>query len=99
MEPITGIDVMRKNAGVFDDYPSGNLLSGPGKLAKSMAIKYRSDNNIDLTNPDSAISIWSTGTPDLTDNEVEATKRIGISQAADLPWRFIVRGSTAVSRR
>jgi len=69
--------------------------NGPGKLCRRLKIDL-SHNGLDLSSTDSPIWI-ARGT------ELEApiitTTRIGITRAADKPWRFYILGSSGVSRR
>lgn len=69
--------------------------SGPGKLCRHWAIS-GADNGADLMNP--ASGLWLEPGPPLTDEQVLATPRIGISVATDYPWRFIVKDHPHISR-
>ena len=72
------------------------LTSGPGKLTKAFAIP-RAFDGMDLTDPNSPLFL-AEGEP-VCDDDVVTTARIGITKAADYPWRFYVRSSRFVSRR
>jgi len=88
LEPLAGIEVMRKRRNrerVLD------LCSGPGKLTQAMGIT-RAQNGADLTKGPLRIL---DGKP--APFEVEITPRIGISECADWPLRFVVAGSKFVS--
>lgn len=70
-------------------------VCGPGRLCQGMGITL-DENEADLLGP----SLWIGHTPDFpADSTVMATPRIGISQATDLPWRFVLAGNPHVSGR
>ncbi|MDX6697338.1 MAG: DNA-3-methyladenine glycosylase [Solirubrobacteraceae bacterium] len=87
LEPVAGVEIMRARRGLerVED-----LCSGPGKLCQALGIGLDL-NGADLT--DGPIRILAGETPPLL-----ASPRIGITKAADLPWRFSARGSRFVSR-
>jgi DNA-3-methyladenine glycosylase len=87
LEPLHGLEAMRERRGLerLED-----LCSGPGKLCQALGIGLDLDGS-DLA--DGPIRILAGETPPL----VEGT-RIGITKAADLPWRFTAAGSRFVSR-
>jgi DNA-3-methyladenine glycosylase len=92
LEPIEGVDAMRKRRGL-DRVEA--LCSGPGKLSQALDIELEHD-GIDLA--DGPITIFQ---PPAEWREVEivAGARIGLTKAAELPWRFCARGSRFLSRR
>ena len=67
--------------GVADDR---NLCSGPGKLTQALAIDHTHDGARADVAP-------FTLAPPASPVDWEATRRIGISKAIDLPWRFVER--------
>ena len=84
-----GMDpVMRRRRGLEDERM---LCSGPGKLASALAIT-NAQNGLALTAPPFALHA-RTLTP-----EIVTGVRIGITKAADLPWRYGLKGSRFVSR-
>jgi DNA-3-methyladenine glycosylase len=91
LEPTEGIDLMRERRG---QERIETLCSGPGKLAEALGIDL-SLNGADLFQPPFELSEpageWSTV-------DVVTGPRIGITKAADLPWRYSVSGSRYVSR-
>ena len=91
LEPLEGLEEMRERRGLerVDD-----LCSGPGKLTQALAIE------LDLNGSDLAGGPISIEPPPPGWEEVEPVvgTRIGITKAADLPWRFCVPGSRSVSR-
>ncbi|MFI5258173.1 MAG: DNA-3-methyladenine glycosylase [Candidatus Limnocylindrales bacterium] len=81
-----------------DALPVAKLASGPGLACAAFSVA-RSDDGIDLCDPDSDLRL-ETGTGDepLT---VEAGPRVGVDYAPEpwrsLPWRFFVPGSPSLS--
>lgn len=70
---------------------------GPGRLTKALNITRIAHNEIDLTHPDSPLTLLP-GDP-IPDSHIVQTTRIGISQGADFPWRFYIEDSPWVSVR
>jgi len=92
LEPLGGLDLMyAARAAAKRDR---DLCSGPGRLAQAMGIGGVHD-GIDLV--EGAYRVLDDGMPPPA-SPVVAT-RIGISRAADAPWRWYVAGSPSVSRR
>jgi DNA-3-methyladenine glycosylase len=91
LEPVEGIDAMRARRGLerVED-----LCSGPGKLTQALGI------GLDLDGSDLVAGPIQVGPRPAgwTDVEILAGTRIGITKAADLPWRFCAVGSRSVSR-
>jgi DNA-3-methyladenine glycosylase len=92
LEPIAGLELMRlRRAGFSRDR---DLCSGPGKLTQALDIELR-DNRSDLSHGPVRISARSTGRDA---PPILADRRIGITRAVELPWRFCVAGSRFLSR-
>ena len=89
LEPLEGIELMTRRRG---GRPLRELASGPGRLAQALGID-RALYGHDLTRA----PLWIR--QDGEDPEWVATPRIGIREAADLPYRFVVAGSPFASRR
>ncbi len=70
---------------------------GPGRLTRALGITRQVFNGKLLTDPDSGLYL-SAGEP-IPDAQVVQTTRIGITKAADYPWRFYVKDSAWVSVR
>ncbi len=89
IEPTHGVDRMRaRRAGIDDDRL---LCGGPGRLTQALAV----DDSIDgLSLADAGLTIGER-TAQL---DVVGVPRIGISQATELPWRMVARGSRYLSR-
>lgn len=94
LEPLEGIPEMYKLRGIEKDSDSRKLTSGPGRLAAAFGITRERDNGKDLTSSRSDLYIADDGTPA---PKVLITKRIGITKAADMPFRYIVAGNRFVS--
>ena len=94
LEPVDGTETMRGNRGGIPE--TRQLTNGPGKLAQALALTRLSHNGVDVTDPKSEIQIVAHEYPAF---EMVTTTRIGITQGADLPWRYYVRGNPYVSRR
>lgn len=93
LEPVSGIDAMRRNRG---NLPDRQLTNGPGKLAQALALTRLSHNGLDITHPGSELYVLP---QEGLAFETVATTRIGISQGVDLPWRYYIRGNASVSRK
>src|SRR5271165_2834701 len=92
LEPRSGISLMRERRGLSDERA---LCSGPGKLTQALGIEL-SENGTDLRRGPIVVSARPRAWRDVA---VVSDRRIGISQAVDLPWRFTAAGSRFVSRR
>jgi DNA-3-methyladenine glycosylase len=96
LEPVEGEALMRRRRGL-PDAPAARLCRGPGALCRALGIT-RSENGADLVR--GALRVLDGGGPSA--RAVVRTARIGVDYAgADAlrPWRFTVRGSSAVSGR
>lgn len=91
LEPLDGIEVMRERRGVSD---LRDLCSGPGKLAQALAIGLEHDDT-DLATGPVRILAPPAGSGRLAP---VVGPRIGITKAAELPWRICAAGSRFVSR-
>jgi DNA-3-methyladenine glycosylase len=89
-EPLAGQERMRALRG---GRGGTELASGPGKLAEAFAIELAHSGSDALTGP---LRLERPARADAV--EIAAGPRIGISKAADLPYRFFLRGSPHVTR-
>jgi len=91
LEPLEGVEEMRARRGLerFED-----LCSGPGKLTQALDIE------LDLNGSDLLGGPIAIESPPLgwESPELLVGPRIGITKAAELPWRFCAAGSRSVSR-
>ena len=88
LEPTAGLALMRRRRGT-DSIQA--LCSGPGKLSRALGICGK-DHGMDLCEDPSRCF-----TARKAPVEVMSDVRIGISKAAHLPWRFLVKESRFVS--
>jgi DNA-3-methyladenine glycosylase len=96
LEPLDGIELMRARRGLPEG-PDWKLCRGPGALCRAMGLT-RAEDGADLVR--SRLRILDT-TP-MPASQIARTARIGVAYAgtdALRPWRFLVRGSVAVSGR
>ena len=91
IEPLAGLDLMRSRRRAART-PS-DLTNGPGKLCQALGIEGR-HSGLSLQRPPLRIR---RGAP-VPDDDVIVTPRIGITRAAALPLRWLVRGNRYVSR-
>jgi DNA-3-methyladenine glycosylase len=91
LEPVSGVQRMRERRGLVDER---ELCSGPGKLTQALGI------GLDLNDADLVGGPIRLSLPpaERARPEVVVDRRIGITKAADLPWRFCAAGSPFVSR-
>jgi DNA-3-methyladenine glycosylase len=91
LEPLDGIEVMRARRRVARD---GELCNGPGKLTQALGIGLALNRTSLLDGP---IRIEPRA-PGWEAPALDVGKRIGITKAVDLDWRFCARGNRHVSR-
>jgi len=96
LEPVDGEVLMRRRRRL-PDAPAWRLCRGPGALCQAMGIG-RAENGADLV----CGALRIRDAPGVPARRVARTARIGVGYAgadAARPWRFLVRGSRAVSGR
>jgi DNA-3-methyladenine glycosylase len=91
LEPVEGVELMRERRRVARDE---DLCNGPGKLTQALGIEL-SLNGTSLV--DGPIEVTARS-PGAREPRVVVGERIGITKAADLPWRFCDADSRHVSR-
>jgi len=87
LEPTHGVAAMEARRGTSN---LRALCSGPGKVAQALGVSADDDGRLPWVKP---FALLDSGErlPYLT------TPRVGITKAADLPWRYVVRGSVWTS--
>jgi DNA-3-methyladenine glycosylase len=91
LEPVEGVEQMRARRGLER---LTNLCSGPGKLTQALGIQL-AHNGCDLAQGPVVIGArrgrWR-------EVPVSIDRRVGITRAVELPWRFCAAGSRFLSR-
>jgi DNA-3-methyladenine glycosylase len=90
LEPCKGIDLMRARRGVERHE---DLCSGPGKLSQALGIGLELNGSSLVAGPIRVLPREAGYRP-----EIVTAPRVGITKAADLPWRFCAAESRCVSR-
>ena len=88
IEPTAGLNAMRRRRGLTDERL---LCAGPGRVCQALGIT-AADNGLALDAP--PFELYA------RDRAVEVVKgvRIGITKAAELPWRYGLKGSRFLSK-
>ena len=89
LQPTHGLELMRVRRGVQDERL---LCSGPGRLGQALGITKAMDGMAIGVEPFELL-------PGQAALDVAVGVRIGITKAAEQPWRFGLQGSRFVSRR
>ncbi len=89
VEPTSGTEIMKKRRGVENLHL---LCSGPGRLCQALAVSI-AHNGLPLDR--TPFQIFPHDSP----VEVSVGARIGITRAAEMPWRFALAGSRFLSRK
>ena len=91
LEPVEGIDVMRR---FRPNVPDSELTNGPGKLTKALAIdKSLNEQDMTIKGP---LFVEDPGKDDL---EIWRSTRVGIREGSDRLWRFYIKVNPYVSKR
>ncbi|HET7046606.1 MAG TPA: DNA-3-methyladenine glycosylase [Gaiellaceae bacterium] len=88
LEPLAGLDAMRARRGLED---VRLLCAGPGRLCQALGVS-RLHDALPLDRPPFELHERTAGP------EVRRGPRIGITRAAELPWRYGLAGSRFLSR-
>lgn len=88
LRPAAGLSVMRRRRGVAEER---SLCSGPGKLCQALGVSI-AHNGLPLDRPPFELRARE------HDVEIAAGVRIGITKAADLPWRYGLKDSAFLSK-
>ena len=89
LEPTHGIPAMRRRRGLHDER---SLCSGPGKLCEALGVTIK-QSELPLDQPPFALHAR------IGKADVVSGVRIGITKAADLPWRYGLKASRFLSKR
>lgn len=89
LEPVSGIEKMReRREGISDKL----LTAGPGRLTKALGIGREDHGTAFMENEGCGIILGE-------QSDIVSGPRIGISKAADLPWRYGDPSSKCLSRK
>jgi DNA-3-methyladenine glycosylase len=88
LEPTQGIEAMCGRRGLDDPRL---LCAGPGRLCQALGVT-REHDGLPLDEPPFRLERRQ------SDVEIVTGPRVGISRAADLPWRYALAGSRYLSR-
>lgn len=91
LEPIAGLELMRARRGVDDER---ELCSGPGKLTVALDLELHHNDISLLAGP----IVISPRPPGWRAVQIVGDRRIGITKAIELQWRFCATGSRHLSR-
>ncbi len=89
LEPADGLERMRERRGLDE---LRLLCAGPGRLCQALGVAKEHDGLCLDAAPFRLV-------PSSKPVEVAAGPRVGITRAAELPWRYAVAGSRYLSRR
>jgi DNA-3-methyladenine glycosylase len=89
IEPTDGLPAMRRRRSVRDERM---LCSGPGKLGEALAITREGFNGLPLDKPPFELRARA------DKPEIVTGPRIGITKAAEVPWRYGLKGSRFLSK-
>jgi len=88
LEPTEGIELMRERRGLDE---LRLLCAGPGRLCEALGVS-RAHDGLPLDEPPFELRPAPGPVP------IATATRIGITRAADLPWRYVLSGSPFLSR-
>lgn len=89
LDPTIGVATMHSRR---DGRPHRELCSGPGKLGVALGLSGSDHGTSVVTSPERTFLSASCHADD-----VETDVRVGISRAAEFPWRFLTAGHPGVS--
>jgi DNA-3-methyladenine glycosylase len=89
VEPTSGVELMKARRGVED---LRLLCSGPGRLCQALGVTIAHN---DLPLDQAPFQVFSRENP----VDISTGARIGITRAAEMPWRFALTGSRFISRK
>lgn len=96
LEPQEGIQEMAqaRDIHIKGEADLIKLTSGPGRMAEAFGVTRIRDNGKDFTSKRSDLWLAEDG---YLPEKIAVTKRIGITKAAEHPWRYLIAGNRFVS--
>ena len=94
LEPVEGTATMRRLRGLRRDVPDREVANGPGKLCQALRIGLDEYGRSLLSGPLSLRMPARSDPPAV----VQRTRRIGLSQGREHPYRFLIAENPFVSR-
>lgn len=91
LQPLDGLELMRVHRGAV---PDARLCDGPGKLTRALGFDLEPHGTSLVDGP----VVCEPRPPGWADVRLVAGPRIGITKAAELPWRFCAAGVRGVSK-
>ena len=88
LEPTEGLDAMRRRRGLSDPRL---LCSGPGRLCEALGIT-QAHNGLALDRP--PLALYGR----MAEPDIAVGRRIGITKAIEMPWRYGLKGSKFLSK-
>ena len=89
LQPVHGIATMKRRRGVSEERL---LCAGPGRLCEALGVTHAHDG---LPLDTRAVRTACARVPTV---DIATGPRIGITKAADLPWRYGLKGSKFLSK-
>jgi DNA-3-methyladenine glycosylase len=86
LQPVAGLETMARLRGLPSPAKPKLLCSGPGRLCQALGITL-AENGLDVTRTKSPLRVLDDG---FRPTSIQATPRIGISKAIDMPLRFLM---------
>jgi DNA-3-methyladenine glycosylase len=97
---IAGEDLARRRRGFGQTQAPRDLARGPARLCQALAID-RGQNGADLCDPAGELRMRAgqvdDGDPAENQPQISVGPRVGVSKAADIPWRFWLAQDPTVS--
>ena len=93
VEPLQGIDTMRRRRGLEENARGPLIASGPGRLGQAFAFGLEDDGSSAISG---AVRIHGLP-PNRPPPDIRAGPRVGISRATELPYRFFTANDPWVS--
>ena len=85
--PLQGLETMARLRKLTPKASAKQLTGGPGRLCQALGIARKTEDGIDMTEPDAALRIFDDG---YKTGEIITTTRIGLTKAADRMARYLI---------